>query len=527
MQGSLLVEVPDSIAGSLERYDCTPETVHRVILWDDHKSRGQKISTIIETAGAYAVSFDEVSSLQLAKCCPECCVAVVVTDPSSSGNGMQQIRDLKAKGFKVIACAEGTGSWPIKIKCLPLLAGAVQLLDSSSAEFSRELCHVIDRIARAETQKRSEDHEIAAAMRGLGMVGESPNMMRVFRSVVRFSALSDLPVLITGETGTGKEGLARAVHHLDPKRCGGPFVAVNCGAISASLAESEFFGHRRGAFTGAERERKGLIRSAEGGVLFLDEIADLEITLQTRLLRVLQENRVLGVGEDCESEVNVRVVAASNRDLQQMIRQNKFRADLFHRLNVLFVQVPPLRDRPGDLAMLVEHFLRKYQSFTTAGLATARADFLEALRLVELPGNVRQLENIVCQTLVSKVTDLPLSVSDLPVEILLQLSGTEERPAPRKSDLDFFDSQTPVNFVVSVLDANDWDLTRALESCERHALEAAMERVQGNQSRTARLLGITPRSVYNKVRKYHLKSQAATGKHFPESSVEERNALSA
>src|SRR5208337_4333510 len=256
---------------------------------------------------------------------------------------LQVIRDLKAQGFKVVACEEGAGSWPIKTKCMPLLAGAVQLLDARSGEFPRDLRQGI---MRSEAQKRSEDSEVKATMRRMGLVGESATMLRVFRSVIRFSTLSDLPVLITGETGTGKEGLARTVHRLDPKRGQGPFVAVNCGAISASLAESELFGHRRGAFTGAERERKGLIRSADGGVLFLDEIADLEVALQTRLLRVLQENRVLGVGEDAEVGVSVRVVAGSNRDLEQMIQQNRFRADLFHRLNVLSIHVPPLRDRP-------------------------------------------------------------------------------------------------------------------------------------------------------------------------------------
>ena len=183
---------------------------------------------------------------------------------------MGLIHDLRAKGFKVIACEEGAESWPIRTRCLPLLAGAVQLLDNSSAEFPRDLRQLIERVVRAETQKRSEEHEVAAIMRHLGMVALSATMLSVFRSVIRYSGLSDLPVLITGETGTGKEGLARAVHRLDPKRGRGPFVAVNCGAISAGLAESEFFGHRRGAFTGAERERKGLIRSAEGGVLFLD-----------------------------------------------------------------------------------------------------------------------------------------------------------------------------------------------------------------------------------------------------------------
>lgn len=419
---------------------------------------------------------------------------------------MQAIRDLKAKGFKVIACEEGTAVWPIKTKCLPLLAGAVQLLDTSCAEFARDLRQLIERSMRAEAQKRSEEREVTAIMHDLGMVGESATMIAVFRSVIRFSALSDLPVLITGETGTGKEGLARAVHCLDSNRNRGPFVAVNCGAITASLAESEFFGHRRGAFTGAERERKGLIRSAEGGVLFLDEIADLEVSLQTRLLRVLQENSVLGVGEDREAKVSVRVVAASNRDLEQMVKQNKFRADLFHRLNVLSIQVLPLRDRPDDIAPLVRHFLRKHHSLTSIGTLTAGDDFLEALRQIELPGNARQLENFVRQALVRKTTDLPLSISDLPLEILLQLSGTEEQPAAaRKPDENVLDSRTFVNSLVSVLEANDWNLARSLESCERHALEAAMGRMRGNQSQTARLLGITARSVYNKVRKYQLK----------------------
>ena len=179
------------------------------------------------------------------------------------------------------------------------------------------------------TRHHEEAQQIMSVMRDMGMVGRSTAMMHVFRSVIRFSALSDLPVLIAGETGTGKEGLAHALHRLDPKRKTGPFVAVNCGAIATSLAESELFGHRRGAFTGADRERKGLIRSAEGGVLFLDEIGELDVSLQAKLLRVLQENRVLGVGEDRDIAVNIRVVAATNRNLSQMGQQSRFRADCF------------------------------------------------------------------------------------------------------------------------------------------------------------------------------------------------------
>jgi DNA-binding NtrC family response regulator len=483
-----------------------PENAWRVIFWDERRDRRQKIMEIISAAGAQPVAIESLSDLRLAKFFARCCVTVVFTGAIPGGVGMQVIRHLKAKGINVVACEDGADFWPIKTRCLPLLAGAVQMLDSASAEFGRELHQAIEGIVRAEAQNRSEEQGIGEIMRGLGMIGVSAGMMAVFRSVIRFSALSDLPVIITGETGTGKEGVARALHSLDRKRGRGPFVTVNCGAISAGLAESEFFGHRRGAFTGAEHERKGLVRSAEGGVLFLDEIAELDVALQTKLLRVLQENRVLGVGEDREVEVSVRVVAASNRDLEVMMKQNKFRADLFHRLNVLSIQVLPLRDRPDDLAPLVQHFLQKYQSLTPSGALAAGRDFLEALRQIALPGNVRQLENLVCQALVHKTTDLPLSISDLPIEILVQLSGTEEKPVARKPDADFSDSQSLVNSVVRVLDANDWNLARSLESCERYALETAMERMRGNQSQTARLLGITARSVYNKVRKYQLKS---------------------
>ena len=198
-------------------------------------------------------------------------------------------------------------------------------------------------------------------MKRLGSVGESQAMMAVFHTVLRVSPLSDMPVLITGETGTGKELLAHAIHQLDPKRCHGPFIALNCSALSPGLAESELFGHRRGAFTGADRERKGLIRAAEGGVLFLDEIGELDDALQAKLLRVLQENRVLGIGDDQEVAVNVRIIAATNRNLDAMVQQRTFRADLFHRLNVLAIHIPPLRERPADLKPLIEHFLEKHQ----------------------------------------------------------------------------------------------------------------------------------------------------------------------
>ena len=280
-----------------------------------------------------------------------CALAVVALGacPAPGDLGVEAIRSLKQKGFKVICYADGAPSWPLRVRCQLLVAGACWLLDSVTAAFADELQRLLAHLLQAAARRRDEEARVKGVMQELGGVGESQAIMDVFQTVCRVSPLSDLPILITGETGTGKELLARAIHRLDRKRCQGPFVALNCSAISPGLAESELFGHRRGAFTGAERDRQGWIRAAEGGVLFLDEIGELDIALQAKLLRVLQEHRVLGVGEDREVSVSVRMIAATHRNLEAMVHHGTFRADLFHRLHVLTIHIPPLRERPADL----------------------------------------------------------------------------------------------------------------------------------------------------------------------------------
>ena len=485
----------------------SPGPAWRVILWDRHSGRRARIRRFVNGLGAHTIELPDILSAPFSA---TCCVAVVGTGVEFDGEGMHILRVLKQKGFEIIAYEDGAESWDVKLRCLPLLAGAARLLDSGATNFDCRLQDVLKQTLRAEAKNQEEAQQIKSTMRNMGMVGASPAMMRVFRFVVRFSALSDLPVLIFGETGTGKEGLARALHRLDPKRSGGPFVAVNCGAIPASLAESEFFGHRRGAFTGADRDRKGLIRSAEGGVLFLDEIGELDASLQAKLLRVLQENRVLGVGEDREIEVNVRVVAATNRDIDQMAQQSRFRADLFHRLNVLSFRVPPLHERGDDLAPLTKHFLEKYRSLCCGAVPEVGADFLDALRQIALPGNVRQLENLIRQALVRRQTDTTLGLCDLPAEAWEQLSQGSDVPLAPEREREGsgeLDPHAIARYVRILLNENGWNLSRSLAHCEQEAVEAAMQRARGNQSESARLLGITPRSVYNKMRKYRTVSK--------------------
>lgn len=473
-----------------------------ILIYDQCPAHRAIICKIVSQAGARAIRMPRV---QQAISSPKRCIAVVGMGTEIDGEELRIIRELKAKGFGIIACGDGLESWSVKVRCLPLLAGAGQLLDKAVDDFTQCLRRALEQALATETKNQQEVAQIKSMLRDMGMVGQSFTMMRVFRRVVSFSRLSDLPVLITGETGTGKEGLARALHQLDQKRCSGPFVAVNCGAIVPSLAESEFFGHRRGAFTGAERSRKGLIRSAHNGVLFLDEIGELDAVLQAKLLRVLEDSRVLGVGEDSDVQVDIRVVAATSRDLEKMGRAGSFRTDLFHRLNVLSIKVPALHERADDLLVLTEHFLEKYRTLNaTVSVIGIGAEFLEALRQLELPGNVRQLENIVRQAVGRRETNDPLGLRDLPVELLRQLSESVLPPPTAREIQSELERAEIAKNVVELLEVNEWNLSRSLEACERLAMEVTMRRAGGNQSKAARLLGITPRSVYNKIHKHRL-----------------------
>jgi DNA-binding NtrC family response regulator len=474
-----------------------------VAVWDQAYERLQSINEIIKSCGANTVLLQDPAQISSVERSFSKTVALVALgDRTAQGaESFAIIRALKLKGFRVISYEDDVLSWPIGTRCRALLSGCSSLFDSSERNFPDELRQAVTRALQVATESHFEEQLIKEQMEALGIIGESAEMMAVFRWVMRVSALSDFPVLISGETGTGKELIANALHRLDSKRSKGPFIAANCSVISAGLAESELFGHRRGSFTGADSDRKGLFRAAEGGILFLDEIGELSEALQAKLLRVLQEQKVLGVGFDQEVSIDVRVIAATNRSLEQMVKQRRFREDLYHRLNVLAVNIPPLRDRQEDLQPLTEHFLKKYSALNQGHTRTASSDFVEALTQVELSGNARQLENIVRRALLHKLDDAPLSLSDLTPAVWEQLSETinleKDGPGPPAQ----VDLQP---HFVSILDSNGWNLSRSLEYCERLLLQCALKIARGNQSQTARLIGITPRSVYNKLHKHNL-----------------------
>jgi DNA-binding NtrC family response regulator len=435
-----------------------------------------------------------------------CTVAVLAAGGLEGGRpSATAARHLRERGFTVIAYQDDANTAPLAARCGLFLAGCTTLLDSAAGNFLQELKQQLLAAICDAAQKSEEERRVSQAMRRMGIVGQSPSMLDVFRQLVRLSALSDLPTVITGETGTGKELLARALFRLDRKRRSGPFIALNCGSISSTLAESELFGHRRGAFTGADRERIGLIRAAHGGVLFLDEIGELAGPLQAKLLRVLQEGRVLAVGEDHEVSVDVRIIAATNRDLAQMIREGTFREDLFHRLNVITIHVPPLRERRTDIPLLIEHFAGKYRELNDLAGGSIGAGFIEAVCQLELPGNARQLENLVRWALIHNNRSGPLGLHDLPPDVWKQVVHRQASSSGDQSgqpEVPPDPVQSMASYPASLLAANGWNLSRSLHVVERSILEIALRESRGNQSQAARLLGITPRSVYNKLRRY-------------------------
>ncbi len=478
-----------------------------VVLWDQSPNRRKAINQLVTSWGARILEIQDVSEVDRLECALGRSLAVVALGKNSvpDATSFSVIKGLKLKGLKIVSYEDKVFSWPIGTRCRALLNGSFLLLDSEAETYSTELQTALTKAWQSEADRDFEERRIKEQMRELRIIGESPQILSVFRWVTRVSALSDFPVLINGETGTGKELIANALHRLDVKRSKGPFVAANCGAISAGLAESELFGHRKGAFTGADNDRKGLFRSAEGGVLFLDEIGELSQSLQAKLLRALQEERVLGVGFDREVSIDVRVIAATNKNLETMVCEGSFREDLFHRLNVLSVSIPPLRARREDIQPLTEHFVRKYSPLSLSAPSIVNPEFLEALSQMKLSGNARQLENIVRRALLKGAGKASLSLSDLTVAEWEQLAN-EERSVSENGEGELLtptaDSQPSF---LKILDLNGWKLCKSLEYCERALLECALQFTGGNQTKAARLMGITPRSVYNKLHKHKLR----------------------
>jgi transcriptional regulator with GAF, ATPase, and Fis domain len=477
------------------------------VVFDSDASRRRSISEIVSQCGGVSIDIASNSAEAIIEKCNSTDAVALLLDLDSGLSEEEVLGLVHCVGnhkVRSICYASKLGSWAVGKRCRLLLAGASRTLDSGAAQFQLQIRDVVRQAIRSHYEQADHVDQQGQLASKLGMIGQSDALLSLVSWVAKISPLSDLQVLITGETGTGKELVAQSLHQLDPRRATGPFVAWNCAAVSPALAESELFGHQRGAFTGSELDREGAFRSAAGGVLFLDEIGELPLALQAKLLRVLQEKRVRSVGDDRETEVDVRVIAATHRDLKNMVRKGDFRADLLHRLSVLTVQVPPLRERREDIPPLVQHFADKYQHLNPQRTVVVADDYHKALAQLDLSGNVRQLENIVRWSLVNKEDDIPFGLSDLPAESWAELASREQSegeslPSQRQSE------RTLPAELTQVMKSHDWRLSPALHYCESIFLQSALKHARGNQSRAAQLMGITPRSVHNKMRKYGLR----------------------
>jgi two-component system, NtrC family, response regulator AtoC len=310
------------------------------------------------------------------------------------------------------------------------------------------------------------------------MVGASPEMQQVF-SLVEQIAPADATVLIRGDTGTGKELVARAIHRRSPRR-ERTFVAVNCSAVPRELMESEFFGHEKGAFTGASARRIGRFEQADGSTLFLDEVGELDLSVQAKLLRVLQEKELTRVGAARPTTVDVRIVAATNQDLEAMVEAGRFRQDLYYRLNVIPIRLPPLRERPGDLPLLMEHFLRVFAERYAKELAPAPPEVLAAARAYPWPGNVRELRN-VCERAV---------LMGWPAVAPILASA----PRPPSSLAAFADMDAPLLEARAAL----------TDRFEREYLVRLLQKHRGKVGEVARAAGIAERNLYEKMKQLGL-----------------------
>jgi len=359
--------------------------------------------------------------------------------------------------------------------------------DYLTKPFERDELLVV--VEKAIRHRRLEDEVVS--LRGAlreryrldNLIGGAPSMQAVFALIERVS-VTDVPVLITGDSGTGKELVARAVHQ-NSGRASGPFVALNCAAVPETLLESEFFGHERGAFTGATRAHEGRFEQASGGTLFLDEIGAMRVDLQAKLLRAIQEGEVQRIGSTMTRKVDVRILAASSEDLEQAIRNRTFREDLYYRLNVVPILLPPLRDRLEDLPMLVDHFVsRAAKKFGREGISVAPG-VLDRLQQHTWPGNVRELENCIERMVVLARSDR-LTVDDAPPGIGIPAEMSLE-------DLDGF--ELPTGGI-------------RLPDLEKHLIQQALRRSRGQLRPAARLLGISYKTLQYRLRKHELDREA-------------------
>ena len=452
----------------------------RVLIVDDEKGMRDFLSILLKKEG-YAVAQSE-SADRAAEQIGKGEFDLIISDISMPGkSGLEVLKQTKAANPDTpVILITAYASTESAIEALKLGAYDYIVKPFDVEELKAVVRNALEK-RRLEHENRALKRELKEKLRFDEMVGDGPRMREVFDLIAKI-APTNSTVLVSGESGTGKELVARAIHAGSPCR-DRPFVSINCGALPDELLESELFGHTRGSFTGAVAAKKGLFEVADGGTIFLDEIGDTTPAMQIKLLRVLQERRIRRVGGTDEIEVNVRVLAATNQDLEQMVKQKRFREDLYYRINVIQIRMPALREKPEDIPKLALHFLIKYSRIMGKKITRINEDAMRRLAAHDWPGNVRELENVLERAVALETSDA------ITEESLSRDVRSGNRPAQE--------------FPLALGDGGI-DLERQLERLREHYMDEALRRAQGVQTRAAEILGMSFRSFRYFAKKYRL-----------------------
>jgi len=369
------------------------------------------------------------------------------------------------------------------------------LSDQSSRPFLEDEAQLVLESASRSNKVKIENHKLKRPIPRKydfsNFIGRSSSMQRIFEIIAKVAAIK-ITVLISGPSGTGKEMVARSIHLNSPRR-DRPFIAINCGAVPGSLLESEFFGHAKGAFSGAYRVKKGLFEEADKGTLFLDEVSELPLDLQVKILRVIQEEEIRRLGEGAVRKLDFRIIAATNKPLEAEVRADRFREDLFYRLNVIHLTLPPLRERIEDIPLLAQHFLDRTTTRIKLGFKKLSAEAIEALTHYHWPGNVRELINVIEQAAIMSEGPI-ITLADLPLG-----------PAPASE-----------SGIVVAIPEDRRDLKTTLKKVtaltERILIQRILEQTGQNRTRAAKRLGISRRALISKLQLYDLASASPNRK---------------
>jgi DNA-binding NtrC family response regulator len=454
-----------------------PDSMKHVLLVEDEAPLREALAEQLVDRG-YAVEQAESGETALAKLA-DFAFDVIITDLRLPGIDGSAVIDAALDRYPDIVAIVVTGYGTVKDAVEAIKRGA---WDFVSKPFQiDELLHALN-AALEQRRLKSENAYLRAQLderyRFEGLIGKSPAMKRLFQ-LLETVAATNSTILITGDTGTGKEDVARAIHHNSPRKTH-RFVALNCSAIPETLLEAEIFGHVRGAFTGAIGNREGRLEQAHKGTLFLDEVGTMSAALQMKMLRVLQEREFERVGDSKTIKVDVRVIAATNSDLTKMVGDGQFREDLYYRLNVIPVHIPPLRERRDDIPLLVQHFLEKFRSGGAAAM-TVSQEAMRQLMSYAWPGNVRQLENATERAVAFCGSRGQIEAADLPPEV----AGAEPHS---------------VNASLA-LPEDGVDLDAFVANIERELIQRSLERTGGNKGQAAKLLNLKRTTLVEKLKR--------------------------